>query len=208
MCSEEVSTHTTNAHLTDEDIPSSDTCWIQVHATTENTVVPSVQDAFEAAGALAITLSETNDTDALWEPEPGTNPLWQTTCVTGLFHANSMRHADTRDQLTRQLTSLPLINLRWEVLEDRAWEREWMKHFKPMLIANRLLIQPTLDDTDTITDTINAPATPASQTNSPSTHPAPTILRLDPGLAFGTGSHPTTQLCLTWLCQQDLSGAS
>lgn len=168
--------------------------WVQVHATVPATAVDALQDTLLDAGALAITLSETTEEDALWEPEPGTNPLWQHTRVTGLFAAQAMGDGLKKEQLLADLAPFQILDLRWEGLADRQWTREWLKHFKPLLIENKLQITPT----DYSAEDANTPLVSAP--------PGVVQLLLDPGLAFGTGTHPTTQLCLTWLCQQALAG--
>lgn len=168
--------------------------WIQVHATVPATAVDALQDTLLDAGALAITLSETTEEDALWEPEPGTSPLWQNTRVTGLFAAEAMADGLKKEQLLAELAPFQIVDLRWEGLADRQWTREWLKHFKPLLIENKLQITPT----DYSAENANTPLVSAPE--------GAVQLLLDPGLAFGTGTHPTTQLCLAWLCQQAHTG--
>lgn len=133
-------------------------------------------------GAFSVTLSDAGDAPVL-EPGPGETPLWADTRITGLF----AKGADF-DRLAADLAaSLKLDELppyRVEALADRAWEREWLKDFGPMRFGERLWICP-----------------------GDSTAPRGSfVVRLDPGLAFGTGTHPTTALCLEWLDGLDLAG--
>src|SRR5699024_2959141 len=114
---------------------------------------------------------------------PGAAPLWQQMVVTALFE-ESVEPQYLLEQLEANLGELP-NNIHIETLEDQQWERAWMDNFHPMQFGERLWIVP-------------------SWTEAPD--PDAVNLRLDPGLAFGTGTHETTSLCLTWLEQQDLVG--
>ena len=144
-----------------------------------------VEEILERHGALAITYSDAAD-DPVLEPLPGETPLWRDSCVTGLFDADTDMAALTRDlQQSLRLPALPAHRV--ESLDDRAWEREWLNDFKPMRFGRRLWVFP-VDATDT-TDADDA-----------------IIIRLDPGLAFGTGTHATTALCLEKLDGLALSG--
>ncbi len=140
-----------------------------------------VEDVFTRHGAVAVTLSDAGDAPVL-EPAPGETPLWADTCITGLFPDNLNLDLLRQDILESfDLGELP--RHRVEDLEDRVWEREWLKGFKPMKFGRRLWV-------------------------SPHGHSGPfdddVVIRLDPGLAFGTGTHPTTALCLAWLDSLDL----
>lgn len=136
----------------------------------------AVEAVFVACGASSVTLSDGGD-DPVLEPGPGETPLWTDTTITGLFAPDADLDALKRRLLTDlNLTELPTH--RSEALQDRAWEREWLKDFGPMQFGERLWICPTgsqVSDADAV------------------------IIDLDPGLAFGTGTHATTALCLGWL---------
>ncbi len=143
----------------------------------------TVEEVFERHGAQSITLTDAAD-DAVLEPGPGQTPLWRDTRISGLFAAdvNFERLADDLRQ-TLQVDSLP-VHAVCDV-EDRAWARECLKDVAAMCFGDRLWICPgntTIDDDDAV------------------------IVRLDPGLAFGTGTHATTALCLEWLDRQSLQG--
>lgn len=132
-------------------------------------------------GALSITYGDAAD-QPLFEPAPGATPLWENIQVIGLFAADA-----PVDVISRELQPLcgsDAGDLKIEILEDKDWSREWMEHFKPIKFGQRLWICPTWI----------APPDPGAVN-----------LMLDPGMAFGTGTHPTTQLCLEWLERQDLS---
>lgn len=144
-----------------------------------------VEEIFTRSGALSVTLSDAGDNPVL-EPGPGETPLWTDTLITGLFDDNADLEALAATLLGElAITELPAHRV--EDLSDREWEREWLKDFGPMRFGRRLWICPTgsaIDADDAV------------------------IVRLDPGLAFGTGTHPTTALCLEWLDGLDLRGKS
>ena len=145
----------------------------------------TVESVLTRHGAQSITYSDAGDEPQL-EPLPGETPLWTQLRITGLFGAD-VDFGVVRDDL---LTSLDIETLPpHEVtdLADRAWEREWLTHFGPMRFGSRLWVCPGDSDPD-FADAV--------------------VVRLDPGLAFGTGTHATTALCLEWLDTLDLAGLS
>ena len=145
----------------------------------------AVEDIFARNGACSITLTDAGDKPVL-EPAPGETPLWPEVRITGLFAANA-NFDDLRADLKATLGIEELPKHEISDLEDRKWEREWLKDFGPMKFGSRLWIRPgdtEVDDEDAV------------------------LLQLDPGLAFGTGTHPTTALCLEWLDGLDLEGTS
>ncbi|MGR5079794.1 50S ribosomal protein L11 methyltransferase [Photobacterium swingsii] len=158
--------------------------WIQIklNATAEN--AEAIGDMLmEETGALSVTFLDAQDTP-VFEPLPGETRLWGDTDVIGLYDAET----DMEFVLT-MLNNSPLIAddfaHKVEQLEDKDWEREWMENFHPMRFGRRLWICPSWRE---------AP------------EPDAVNVLLDPGLAFGTGTHPTTSLCLEWLDGQDLTG--
>jgi ribosomal protein L11 methyltransferase len=140
------------------------------------------EEVFFSAGALSITLQDGADQPIL-EPGVGETPLWDKCIVKALFAAE----VDTDSLFALIEKSLPQASdIIWELVEDKDWSQEWKKHFKPIACSGgRLWICPSWA-TPPNEDAIN--------------------LHLDPGLAFGTGSHPTTMLCLNWLEAQPLAG--
>ena len=134
-----------------------------------------VEAALLGCGALSVTFTDAGDEPVL-EPLPGETPLWTDTIVTALFDAGTDLSA-LADSLAEVLNVEQLPASRIESLADRAWEREWLRDFGPMQFGANLWVAPhgsTVPD-----DAI--------------------VVWLDPGLAFGTGTHPTTALCLEWL---------
>lgn len=159
--------------------------WLQAHLVTDKSKAPLVELLFEGLGALSVTLSDAGD-EPLLEPPPGEMHLWQATRVTGLFPGDT--DADTlRARINQHLNAEYSRHLNLEVLEDRAWERVWLERYKPMKFGKRLWVCP------------RGYESPDEQA---------VVVSLDPGLAFGTGTHPTTALCLEWLEQQVVPGSS
>lgn len=156
--------------------------WLQLHFPCEQSQVELIEEVLLALGAYSVSLTDAAD-EPLFEPPPGATPLWQKMVLTALFAAD-IDQDFLLLQLTEHLGELP-VGLHLEPLEDKPWERAWMDDFHPMQFGQRLWIVP-------------------SWTEAPD--PNAVNLRLDPGLAFGTGTHETTSLCLTWLEGQDLTG--
>ena len=157
--------------------------WLQAHLTIDKERAPLIELLFENLGALSVTLGDAAD-EPLLEPKPGESPLWQQTRVTGLFSGDTNADA-LRSAINQTLDQELTLNLTLEVLEDQAWERAWLDAFHPMQFGKRLWVCPNGQMPD-VDNTV--------------------IVELDPGLAFGTGTHPTTALCLQWLDAQDLNG--
>ena len=155
--------------------------WLQLSLQAIDHTAEQLEDALLHVGALAVTLQDAGDQPVL-EPGPGETPLWTQTCVTGLFDAQTDIEVVKR-RLQRALHAPILPECRLTTLEERNWVRAWMEHFHPMRFGQRLWICPTAQ-------------TPPD--------PEAVNIRLDPGLAFGTGAHPTTALCLEWLDEADL----
>lgn len=141
------------------------------------------EDALLAAGALAITF-QAADQEEIFEPPPGTTPLWQHTAVTGLFAQDSDLGALLAALRQELGPNLPISR---RCFADAQWTRAWLDHFKPIYFGPSFIVAATEHEID--------------DKNA-------TVLRLDPGLAFGTGTHPSTALCLEQLVQRDLRGRS
>jgi ribosomal protein L11 methyltransferase len=133
-----------------------------------------VDAALLEIGALSITLVDRGD-DPVLEPKPGEVRLWSDTLVRALFDQRA-EPATTLEHLVNRLGEHIVETARLRAVKDQAWERVWLKDWKPMRFGRRLWVCPTVAD---------APVDPEA-----------VVVRLDPGLAFGTGSHPTTALCL------------
>lgn len=155
--------------------------WLQLKINTTPKTATSVESAMETCGALSVTFEDNAD-DPIFEPALGEVPLWNETRVTGLFEAD----VDTNSVLNRVLTLCGEAETacQWQILEDKDWQREWMKHFKPIQCGKNFWICP-------------------SWCEKPD--PEAVNLMLDPGLAFGTGTHPTTFLCLQWIAEEKIT---
>lgn len=148
--------------------------WLQLILDTTPEHADHVSDVLMDLGAAAVTFEDAAD-QPLFEPDPGETKLWNQTRAIGLFAADCDINA-IQQQLNNKLTHISHLHV--DPLEDKDWSRAWMDHFKPIRFGERLWICPSWH-----------------------TPPAPeaTNILLDPGLAFGTGTHPTTALCLRWL---------
>ncbi len=150
--------------------------WLQLKFSTTQDHVDPISDWMMELGALSLTYQDAEDNPIL-EPLPGETPLWEDLIVSALFDAEcdtqSMLHQVQQSEYSNQIQ-----NPVFEQLEDKDWERAWMDNFHPMQFGKSLWIVPSWHEP-----------------------PAPEAVNilLDPGLAFGTGTHPTTALCLEWL---------
>lgn len=150
--------------------------WIQINATVPEHLVEPLSDVFMDANAASVTFIDAED-QPIFEPEIGTTPVWSLTKVTALYDAEVDSQAII-EFVKEALAEVAPFEFKAEALEDKDWVRAWMENFKPMQFGQNLWIVPS---------TMQAP------------NPNAINLILDPGLAFGTGTHPTTALCLTWL---------
>ena len=157
--------------------------WLQLKIDTQAELAEQIGNMLSANGAQAVTFIDAKDTP-MYEPKPGEVMLWPDTQVVGLFEADSDMQAVIK-RLGKAKVLGPAFAYKLEPLEDKDWEREWMDNFHPMQFGQRLWVCPSWRD---IPD------------------PNAVNVMLDPGLAFGTGTHPTTALCLRWLDGQDVEG--
>ncbi|NHB89962.1 50S ribosomal protein L11 methyltransferase [Photorhabdus tasmaniensis] len=157
--------------------------WIQLRLNTTGAQAESLGDNLMESGAVSVTFQDSHD-NPVFEPLPGETRLWGDTDVIGLYDAETDMKA-----VISQLEHVPQLGQGFihkiEQLEDKDWEREWMDNFHPMRFGHRLWVCPSWRDVPD-PDAVN--------------------VMLDPGLAFGTGTHPTTALCLQWLDSLNLEG--
>jgi len=156
--------------------------WLQLTFYSTKESAETLADLLSEAGAAAVTMQDAAD-QPLYEPPPGATPLWQLTNVVGLFDADFDSDVIVTGLKAQWTGEFP--DYRSELLEDQDWERAWMDDFKPMRFGRRLWIVPSWHDAPE-SDAVN--------------------IMLDPGLAFGTGTHPTTRLCLEWLDANEIQG--
>lgn len=167
--------------------PSHETTdWLEISLKTdENHDADALEALLFAHGAVAVTLKSADDDQLLIEPTPGELPLWQgDVIVTGLFE----QETDEQVLLTELATHIELP-LHTHHLAERAWELEWAKYVKPLLFGEHLWICPSNQQ---------IPASAQAQAKTQ-------VITLDPGLAFGTGTHPTTAMALTFIAAQDFN---
>ncbi|HIA08828.1 MAG TPA: 50S ribosomal protein L11 methyltransferase [Chromatiaceae bacterium] len=156
--------------------------WTQVTLNCNEADADRVSAALTLCGALSVTYQNTRSSDVL-EPKPDDTPLWSSLSVTGLFDA-AVDRDDVQNALTHELPDAIASSLSISTLRDRVWERACLEGLEPMRFG-RLWIYPSNQ-------------TPPEGDES--------VIVLDPGLAFGTGTHPTTAQCLEWLGEQPLVG--
>lgn len=148
--------------------------WLQISLRTQQEHSEALEALLLDQGAASVSYADAEDNPVL-EPAPGETPIWPELILSALFDAGTDSEAI---RISLENCGLPYSDLRIEKLPDQDWERAWMDDFKPMRFGERLWICPSwLEPPEP--DAVN--------------------LMLDPGLAFGTGTHPTTALCLEWL---------
>lgn len=156
--------------------------WLQIHITVEKSQVDFTETLLESLGAVSVTLDDAENQDLL-EPLPGETPLWNKVIVTGIYAQEDDEQIDVAALETFIRTQLPTEPMRSEFMEDQEWERTWMDAYEPIQIGEKYWIVP---------EWMQPPEADAVN------------IKLDPGLAFGTGNHASTFLCLQWLGQTDV----
>ncbi len=158
--------------------------WAEVSLNCPRALADRYETVLEDCGALAITLQDNADNPVL-EPAPGATPLWPGVQIRGLFPIDIDRGQVSAALLKPDGIDRP-DQLAWHNVKDQDWERAWMDQFRPMKFGEHLWIVPT---------GMKGPDDPDA-----------TLLHLDPGLAFGTGTHPTTAMCLRWIDAHEFDG--
>lgn len=155
--------------------------WLQLSVIADKDAAESVSELMSSFGALSVTYSDAAS-QPLYEVLPNDAVTWKKTRVTGLFEPDS-DPALIQGVIIQQMEESEIGHWQIEELEDQAWERAWMDYFKPKQFGARLWVCP-IGQKPPVDDTV--------------------CVSLDPGLAFGTGGHPTTALCLEWLDRADI----
>jgi len=158
--------------------------WIQLRLTIDQDSVAAFEELLFANDALSVTCQDAEDQPIL-EPGVGETPLWDKVLMVSLYEGT----ADTKliqSRLEENSLWQQVYSSRWEALEDKEWIRAWMEDYHPMQFGKRLWVCPSWEQAPD-PDAVN--------------------VFLDPGLAFGTGTHPTTALCLGWLDENVKPGA-
>ncbi len=157
--------------------------WHQISVTTNKQQASQLSDFFSNLGAVSVTYMDAED-EPVYEPTPGETKIWRNTRVIALFELD-IEPELVKLLVFKQFPETTLSDWKQEMIEDQVWERAWLEHFKPIKFADKLWVCPTgqeIQQQDTV------------------------CMTLDPGLAFGTGTHPTTALCLEWLASHDVKG--
>lgn len=156
--------------------------WLQIHITVDQAQVDFTETLLMSLGAVSVTLDDAED-QALLEPLPSETPLWDKVVVTGIFQQTEQEPIDENALVAFIDAQVLHSQIKTETIEEQAWERAWMDYYEPIQVADNLWIVP---------EWLEAP------------NPDVTNIKLDPGLAFGTGNHASTFLCLQWLAGIDL----
>ncbi|MFN3163365.1 MAG: 50S ribosomal protein L11 methyltransferase [Pseudohongiellaceae bacterium] len=156
--------------------------WQQLTIRVRSADAEPVEQTLLEHGAVSISYLDAED-QPVFQEEPGSTPLWDNSVLLALFSADTDL-AELLDQLKHNPAISNAASLAVEQLEDQAWERAWMADFQPLKVGQRLWICPSW---------------------LPPPDPDAVTVLMDPGLAFGSGSHHTTELCLQWLDQADVS---
>ena len=157
--------------------------WHQISVITNENIAPKLADFFSHLGAVSVTYMDAED-EPVYEPTIGETKIWSNTQVIALYELDAEPEL-IKTRVFRQFKNEDLQCWLNEEVADQEWERAWMEYYKPMKFADRLWVCPT---------------------DQEQFEPGTVCLTLDPGLAFGTGTHPTTALCLEWLASHDLTG--
>lgn len=157
--------------------------WLRLRFVCSSDTAAALADHLSECGALAVSLDDAED-EPLYEPPPGTTPLWSNTRVSGLFRGDE-NPARLLGELERRSAPGALRAPQVERLEDRDWLCVHREGFEPTRFGTRLWVVPSWSE-------------PVELTNDE------VSISLDPGIAFGTGHHPSTAMCLTWLAGQRL----
>ncbi len=167
--------------------------WLQIRFEVTKNDVQLVETLLESVGAVSVILDDAAD-QPLLEPLPGETPIWDELIVTGLFNevvdslnidlAHTESEATNPDQIIAFVQAqAPTVRAFYDYLEEQVWERSWMDHYEPIQCGDNFWIVPEW-------------LTPPD--------PSAVNLMLDPGLAFGTGNHASTFMCLQWLGKTDV----
>jgi ribosomal protein L11 methyltransferase len=188
--------------------------WLELKLQCRKDEAEELEALLWQVGAVSVTLCDAED-QPLFEPGVGETPLWDSIVLVGLFEGGSDAH-DIQMQLLSARGEQPLPALHFEILPDQDWERAWLADFRPMRFGRRTWVCPSWWQAPGVAvpedcwqpDPEAAAAWNAEHQDLLAAMQAPdqVVLRLDPGLAFGTGTHPTTALCLAWLDGEDLRG--
>jgi ribosomal protein L11 methyltransferase len=157
--------------------------WLQLTTHLASQHADAATEALEEAGAISVTLQDAAG-EIVIETEWDQTPLWSKVCLSALL-PETTDVAGVEKLLIERLALDQPPEIRVEQVDDQDWAHAWKQHYKPIHMGGRLWVCPSWCDPP---------------------QPAAVNIVLDPGMAFGTGDHPTTALCLEWLAQQDLRG--
>ena len=149
--------------------------WQQISFEVQKSEVDLISEVLVGLGSLSITFKDAQDND-IYEPPVGTTPLWEKVTVAALFSSEM-----SKDYVEKTILEICDINISdASSLKDKVWEKECQKDFPAMQFGKKLWVCPSWDI-------------------KPELSTGAIVIEMDPGLAFGTGTHQTTSLCLEYL---------
>ncbi len=157
--------------------------WHQISVVSNDTVAADISDFLSELGAVSVTFMSAT-AKPVYEPNIGETKIWEQTKTIALYELDASPEI-IKTLIFQQFPENVVHDWYAEILQDQTWERAWMEHFQPMQFGERLWIYPSGQE---------------------QSKPGTVSLILDPGLAFGSGTHPTTALCLKWLANHDVAG--
>ena len=157
--------------------------WHQISVVSDAATATDISDFLSELGAFSVTFMSA-ESKPVYEPGIGETKIWEQTRTTALFELDASPQI-IKTLLFQQFSADTVRDWHTEVLQDQIWERGWMEYFQPMQFGERLWVYLSGQE---------------------QSRPGTVSLILDPGLAFGTGTHPTTALCLEWLAEHDITG--
>jgi len=155
--------------------------WYKVNLICYSNDVSLIEEIFLAHEAISISLIDKSRNNPIYEPRVGETPLWDVIELSALFNEKISKKV-----ISSYLDRIPYSNLKIKKLENQNWIKKYQESFVPLKFGERLWVSPTWISEDSDPEGVN--------------------LRLDPGMAFGTGSHETTRLCLEYLEKSTLKG--
>lgn len=154
--------------------------YIKIFVIASSADAERISQAFEDCEALSVSFEDAED-NPIFQIHPDETPLWSLTKISGLFSENS----DANEIITAMQQQLEIENAHFqsEIVPDQDWVRLTQQQFPPKFYGDKLCICPSFHSVENFSGA---------------------TVKIDPGLAFGTGTHPTTSLCLEWLAENDI----
>jgi ribosomal protein L11 methyltransferase len=152
--------------------------YLKLFVIATNNLAENIAEAFENCGALSVSFEDAED-NPVYQINLNETPLWDSTKISALFAEDS----DAGSIITKMNQQFKNLVFNSEILADQDWVRLTQQQFPPMFFGDKLCVCPSFHSVENFSGV---------------------IVKIDPGLAFGTGTHPTTSLCLQWLTENEI----